>query len=87
VESNQLGGTRVSTGLSLEELLPSAVRDVIQGVYFEGYLNTGGQQGATTTGQVQDGGVRLELDFPRGVSNSYTFGGPSNWSADVTWQP
>lgn len=87
VESNQLGGTRVSTGLNLEELLPSAVRDVIQGIYFEGFLNTAGQQSATTTGQVQDFGVRLELDFPRGVSNSYTFGGSSNWSADVTWQP
>ena len=87
VETNQLGGTRVRTGVSLEDLLPSAIRDVIQGVYFEGYLNTAGQQTATTTGQVPDVGVRLELDFPRGVSNSYTLGTNNNWSADVTWQP
>ncbi len=90
VESNQLGGTRLSTGVNLQDLLPGAVRDVIQGVYLEGYLNTGGQYGATTTGQVQNGGVRLELDFPRGIGNSYTFGGggnSANWSVDVTWQP
>lgn len=87
VETNQLGGTRVATGVSLEDLLPPAVRDVIQGVYFEGFLNTAGQQSSTTTGQVQDYGVRLELDFPRGISNSYTFGTGNNWSADVTWQP
>ncbi len=76
--------------MNLQDLLPGAVRDVIQGVYLEGYLNTGGQYGATTTGQVQNGGVRLELDFPRGIGNSYTFGGggnSANWSVDVTWQP
>ena len=87
VESNQLGGTRIRSGVSFGDLLPEAVRDVIQGVYFEGYLNTANQQGTASTGQVQDYGVRLDLDFPRGVSNSYTFGGPSSWGIDVTWQP
>ncbi len=87
IESNQLGGTRVRTGISLEDLLPAAVRDVIQGVYFEGFLNTAGQQATTTQGQQQDVGVRLELDFPRGIGNSYTLDTNTNWSADVTWQP
>lgn len=87
IESNQLGGTRFRTGLSFEDLLPSAVRDVIQGVYFEGFLNTPGQLGTTAQGQNQEVGVRLELDFPRGIGNSYTIDTNTNWSADVTWQP
>ena len=90
VQSNQLGGTRISGGVNLEELLPPAVRDVVQGVYFEGFLNTGNQQATTSQGQRQEAGVRLELDFPRGISNSYTIGGGqsgANWGVDVTWQP
>ena len=87
VESNSLGGTRIRSGINFEDLLPEVIREIVQGAYFEGFLNTAGQQGTQSTGQVQDVGVRLELDFPRGVQNSYTFGGPSSWSIDVTWAP
>ena len=84
VESNELGGARIASGVNFEELLPESIRRVVQGVYFEGFLNTNTQQGSSATGSPV--GARLELDFPRGVSNTYTIGYP-DWGVDVTWQP
>jgi len=63
----------------------------VQGLYLEGFVTTSAQ-GTQTTGQATpQGGVRLELEFPRGISNSYTVGsqgeGNATWGVDVTWQP
>lgn len=90
VEGNAYGGTRIRGGWRLEEVLPESLRDVIRGVYIEGYFNTTGQDGEgsrRTVGQVLDYGFLLELALPRDVVNTNTFTPPNNFSLDVTWQP
>lgn len=90
VEGNAYGGTRIRGGWRLEDVLPESLRDVIRGVYIEGFFNTSGQDGEgsrRTVGQVLDYGFLLELALPRNVVNTNTFTPPNNFSLDVTWQP
>ncbi len=87
---------RLRAGWSADDILPERMRNVVQGVYIEGYFTMRGQQdtsdgasgsGATSTGTGQDAGFLIELQFPHNIVGTGTYSPPSNWGVDVTWEP
>jgi autotransporter translocation and assembly factor TamB len=83
--------TRVRAGFEFDSYVPTALRSVITGVYFEG--SVGGQTSSTTSSSdnTQSGGVHpgalLELYFPYNLFTSGKYGPGNTWALDVGWQP
>ncbi len=86
LSGNATGGTRVSVGWRLEDLLPELLRSVIQGAYIEGFANLNENE-ERSIGAQEGLGFILELTFPRNIVNTTSVSEPSNFSFDVTWQP
>lgn len=83
LEAGASSGTRIRAGVEANELIPPFLRDVVQGVYVEGYMgsqNEGGSRQGT-------GGVLLELYFPQDIVTGGTWEVPNNWAVEVTWEP
>lgn len=85
----QTGDGRIRAGFELGTLVPSALRQLITGVYVEGIVeregsgNQGGQgQQATST----QAGVLLELYFPHQLFTTGQWGPGTTWSLDWGWQ-
>ncbi|HEX6276558.1 MAG TPA: translocation/assembly module TamB domain-containing protein, partial [Polyangiaceae bacterium] len=82
---SQSGDGRVRTGFEFDSLVPSFLKDVITGVYFEGIVSKesdGKQQDDART----QAGVLLEFYFPRNFFTAGQYGPGPTWSMDVGWQ-
>jgi translocation and assembly module TamB len=85
IDSTGTGGTRVRAGVQTDRLIPRFLRGVVQGAYVEGFVGTGGDDGAG--GQASSGGFLVEFYLPRDLVGSGTFEEPDNWSVDLSWAP
>ncbi len=83
----QTGEGRVRAGFDFDFLVPSFLRDVVTGVYFEGIAdkNSEGAVEGQSDGRVQ-AAVLLELYFPKNFFSAGQYGPGSTWSVDVGWQ-
>lgn len=82
----------IRAGYRFDDELPEALRQVITGIYVEGFVSVGSEAGAAgsdtgSSGQAQDLGVTLELNFPYSIVNTNTIRTNNQWSVDLTWQP
>lgn len=79
--------TRVRAGFQADQIVPDAWRDVIQGVYVEGAVGGGDDQGDGASDRGVRAGFLIELFFPRQLRTSAEYEQPDNWSIDLTWEP
>ena len=86
----QFTNATIRAGYRFDDELPEALRQVITGIYVEGFVSVGSDAGSSNTGssgQAQDLGVTLELDFPFSIVNTNTIRTNNQWSVDLTYQP
>ncbi len=92
VETGEAGyrSARVRAGFDIDRAVPKRLRNVVQGAYIEGFFGGGAYtdgQGNNTTGQIDDLGFLLELQFPKNFVGTGTYSYPNNWSLDFTYEP
>jgi hypothetical protein len=85
---DQTGDGRIRAGFELDSLLPSALRQLITGVYVEGIVEREGSGNQGTQGQATStqAGVLLELYFPHQLFSTGQWGPGTTWSLDWGWQ-
>ncbi len=79
---------RVRAGFEFDSLVPSFLKEVVTGVYFEGIVakeDSGGGESQQSDARTQ-AGVLLEFYFPRNFFTSGQYGPGPTWSMDVGWQ-
>jgi translocation and assembly module TamB len=79
------GQGRVRAGFEFDSLVPTWLRGVITGVYFEGIV-ANEKQGKEQRDSNVKGGALLELYFPRNLFTSGQYGPGATWSLDFGWQ-
>lgn len=91
VETAGFGTARVRAGFNLGQLLPESIRNVVQGVYIEGFVTAGTSEGMTSSGSSSGstavGGFTLELQFPRSIVQRTVAAPGTGATLDVTWEP
>jgi hypothetical protein len=76
----------VRAGFEFDSLVPTFLKDVVTGVYFEGIVakeDTGESQQSDARTQA---GFLLEFYFPRNFFTAGQYGPGPTWSMDVGWQ-
>ncbi|MFO0693119.1 MAG: translocation/assembly module TamB domain-containing protein [Polyangiales bacterium] len=98
VETGNQGyqSARVRAGFNANALIPRSMRNVVQGMYIEGFFSVGGTSTTSTLTAAaasanvitsQSVGFLMELQFPHSIVGTGAFSPPSNFSLDVTWEP
>ena len=93
VETVGFGTARVRAGFNLGQLLPDRIRNVVQGIYIEGFFTAGSNDNAQASqggnaGNTAAGGFTIELQFPRSiVQRTVVAPTSSSFGVDVTWEP
>ncbi|HEX6763872.1 MAG TPA: hypothetical protein VF103_00305, partial [Polyangiaceae bacterium] len=84
---SQTSSGRVRAGFEFDSLVPSFLKNVVTGVYFEGIVGKeeSGGQSQQSDARTQ-AGVLLEFYFPRNFFTSGQYGPGPTWSMDVGWQ-
>lgn len=89
-----VSSARIRVGFNFDRFIPEALRDVVRGVYIEGYVNAGNNQSTPTTASSSSsstanapGGFTIELQFPHNIVTQGEYAPPSNWRLGVTWEP
>jgi autotransporter translocation and assembly factor TamB len=78
---------RVRAGFEFDSLVPSFLKEVVTGVYFEGIVGKEDTGGETQQSDARtQAGVLLEFYFPRNFFTSGQYGPGPTWSMDVGWQ-
>ncbi|MCA9535234.1 MAG: translocation/assembly module TamB domain-containing protein [Myxococcales bacterium] len=78
----------IRAGINADSLIPRALRDVVRGIYIEGYFTARRADGTEdSTRQSHDNGFLIELQFPRSIVGRSDYAPPTNWSLDITWEP
>lgn len=78
---------RVRAGFEFDSLVPSFLKEVVTGVYFEGIVGKEETGGETQQSDARtQAGVLLEFYFPRNFFTSGQYGPGPTWSMDVGWQ-
>ncbi len=85
---DQTGAGRIRAGFELDALVPSALRNLITGVYVEGIVARESSTGQQNSGQENStqAGVMLELYFPYQLFSTGQWGPGTTWSIDWGWQ-
>jgi translocation and assembly module TamB len=84
----QTGDGRIRAGFELDALVPSALRQLITGVYVEGIVEREGSGNQRSQGQEAStqAGVLVELYFPHQLFSTGQWGPGTTWSLDWGWQ-
>ena len=78
----------IRAGINVDSLIPPRLRDVVRGIYIEGYFTARRADGTEdSTRQSHDNGFLIELQFPRNIVGRSDYAPPTNWSLDITWEP
>lgn len=78
----------IRAGINVDSLIPRRLRDVVRGIYIEGYFTARRADGTEdSTRQSHDNGFLIELQFPRNIVGRSDYAPPTNWSLDITWEP
>lgn len=78
----------IRAGINVDSLIPRRLRDVVRGIYVEGYFTARRADGTEdSTRQSHDNGFLIELQFPRNIVGRSDYAPPTNWSLDITWEP
>ena len=80
------GSGRLRAGFEFDSLVPSFLKDVITGVYFEGIVSKESSESSSQGDARTEAGVLLEFYFPRNFFTSGQYGPGPTWSMDVGWQ-
>jgi hypothetical protein len=83
---SQAGSGRVRAGFEFDSLVPSFLKDVITGVYFEGIVSKESAEGSKQSDARTEAGVLLEFYFPKNFFTGGQYGPGPTWSMDVGWQ-
>lgn len=89
---------RVRAGFNAERLIPHALRNVVRGIYIEGYYNAAAGQAGQQTGNAgtssststslnSTAGFSIEVQFPHNIVTEGEYSMPNNWRLGVTWEP
>ncbi len=76
---------RLVAGFRADQIIPQALRNIVRGVYVEGYVETPTSQQETGNNGFP-GGVRLQIDLPANLQTTADFNGPTTFSVDLIWQ-
>jgi translocation and assembly module TamB len=85
-------GARLRAAFDADWLIPGFLEGIVRGMYIEGFVGTGGGDGA---GAGQEGvrdtsgasGVGIELLFPHDLVGTAEIQPPASWSADLMYEP
>lgn len=78
----------IRAGINVDSLIPRRLREVVRGIYIEGYFTARRADGTEdSTRQSHDNGFLIELQFPRNIVGRSDYAPPTNWSLDITWEP
>jgi hypothetical protein len=89
IESEGVTGTRVRIGFQADDLIPDVLREVVTGMYIEGFVSGGQDTNAAGTSSGSGGvggGVTIELTFPRNFLFRGTWVPVDNGSADLLYE-
>ena len=90
VQGNRSGERTVSAGFYSSSIVPKFMRSLVQRVYLQGGLTSGGNGTQTTTTEEATPSTSvdflMELYFPHDLVGAGHFG-QSSWGLDVTWEP
>ncbi len=99
IESGEDGfrSTRFRAGIQADRLVPDRFKNVVRGIYVEGFYTANTGQGDDPSGAYYrpstagplgaDAGVLLDIRYPYGLGTDIMFAPPASWGIDLTWEP